>query len=409
MTQLTAEHRPRRSGEIAFLAGSVSVHGGNYVFNLFAVRTLDPAQYADIALAVSLLLLSGFVTVGLQMATARSVAAAPESEGEPMARWFHRRAYHLGVALGAGLAVASPLLAQLFNTQGPLPLLAVAAALPWAMTAGVGRGLQQGLARFGRLAVSFQAEMLVRLLMGAGLMAAGYGVAGGVGALTASVIAAALVVRVPAGPVSQLDTATRKRLVAALSPSIAMLVGEALVNHADTIIAKQAFDPVAAGQFAAIALIGRSVFFVTWPVSMLVFPTAAARAARGEPTGRLLVGALAAVSAIGAVAVVSAAVAPEAVVDLALGADYVAQASLLAPYVAATALFSASTTIVAFAVAVGRNRAAFIALAFGVISTTVLALFHPSLAGLVWAQVALNATGLAAACAWMLRRRESQP
>ncbi len=187
-----------------------------------------------------------------------------------------------------------------------------------------------------------------------------------------------------------------------------MLVGEALVNHADTIIAKQAFDPIAAGQFAAIALIGRAVFFVTWPVSMLAFPTAAARAARGEPTGRLLVGALAAVFAIGAVAVASASVAPEAIVDLALGAPYVAQASLLVPYVAATALFSTATTIVAFAVAVGRHRAAFMALAFGVFSTTVLASFHPSLAGLVWAQIALNATFLAAAGAWMLRQRESR-
>jgi O-antigen/teichoic acid export membrane protein len=326
-----------------------------------------------------------------------------------MARWFHRRALQLGLVSGVIVLAASPLLADLFNTHGPLPFLAVGAALPAAMTAGVGRGYQQGLARFGRLAISFQAEMLVRLLLGAGLMTAGYGVAGGVGALTASVIAAALVVRVPTGRAGRIDAATRSHLVAALSPSITLLVGEALVNHADTVIAKHAFDPVTAGQFAAIALIGRTVFFVTWPVSMLVFPLAAARAARSEPVTPLLTVAVAAVSSVGAVAVAMAALAPEVIVDLTLGSLYVGQSRLLAPYVAATALFSTATTIMAFAVAIGRDRAAFATLAFGVLSTLVLLSYHPDPVALVWTQVALNAVAAAAAVAWALRRGDHGP
>ena len=167
---------------------------------------------------------------------------------------------------------------------------------------------------------------------------------------------------------------------------------------------KQAFTPTLAGQFAAIALLGRSVFFVTWPISMLVFPVATRRAAAGEPTRPVLLVALALVGAVGAAATAVAVWAPDTVVDLVLGGDYVAQAHLLAPYVAATALFSCAATIVSFGVAVGVDGAGFAASVAGILCTVVLFVFHPSLGGVVWAQVVMMTTYLIATVAWALRR-----
>jgi O-antigen/teichoic acid export membrane protein len=412
MTSVRATVRLRsHAGAAAFLVGSVLVHAGNYAFNLVAVRRLSPANYADIALTVTLLLFAGFVTVGLQMATARTVAEAGGvgAGSTAGARWFGKQAFRFGLALAALIAATSPILAATFRTGSTLPFLAVAISLPFAFATGVGRGLAQGLQRFGRLALSFQAEMVVRLGLGAGLMVAGLGVAGGVGGVAASLIVAALVVRPPSGASAAPEPADRRRLVAALWPAMSLLVGEALVNHADTIIVKQAFDPTVAGQFAAIALLGRSVFFITWPISMLLFPIAGKRAAAGEPTRSILLLGVGVVGAVGAAATIAVALAPEAITGLVLGGEYVAQAHLLAPYVAATALFSCAATIVSFGVAVGSDTAGFGAGAAGIGCTLVLALFHPSLTGIVWAQVVLMAGYVGVTAVWVLRRERTTP
>jgi hypothetical protein len=92
-----------------------------------------------------------------------------------------------------------------------------------------------------------------------------------------------------------------------------------------------------------------------------------------------------------------------------LGADYVELAHLLAPYVAATALFSCAATIVAFGVAVGSSSAGFAGAAAGVGCLLVLGLFHPSLAAVVWIQVALMAGYLAGAALWVIRRERTAP
>ena len=49
----TLQRQGRRRGSMWFLAGSVTVHAGNYAFNVLTARLLTPAQYADVALTVA--------------------------------------------------------------------------------------------------------------------------------------------------------------------------------------------------------------------------------------------------------------------------------------------------------------------------------------------------------------------
>jgi O-antigen/teichoic acid export membrane protein len=400
-----------RLGALAFLVGSVMVHAGNYGFNLAAVRLLSSAAYADVALTVSLLLFAGFFTVGLQMATARTVAelGTDYRAAHQLAGWLARRTLRLGLVLGGLVALATPVLTETFQTASPVPILAVALALPWAFETGVGRGLAQGLEQFGRLAWSFQAEMVIRLGAGVGLMAIGFGSDGGATGVALSVVAAALVVRprrttTPFGE-RPIDT---RRLVVSVGPSMALLAGEALVNHVDTIIVKQAFDPSTAGLFAAVALIGRSVFFVTWPISMLVFPIATRRAAEGRPVTRMLAAAVGGTATVGAAATVVAASAPEWILSTVLGAEHAALAHLLAPYVAATALFAVAATFVSFGLAIGANTAGRIAAGAGLAVASVLAFVHSSLEVVVWAQVITMAIYVAGAATWLFMRLRSR-
>lgn len=405
MTAVARSSRAKALGAAALLAGSVLVHAGNYGFNLVAVRTLTPAQYADVALAVTLLLIAGFLTLGFQMATARTVAeqVADPSAAQSVASWLSGRALRLGWLVGVLTVALSPLLRTTFQTDSVWPFIAIGVAMPWALLSGVRRGLAQGLQRFGTLALSFQVEMVARLVVGAGLMYAGFGVIGGVFGLTVSLAAAALALpRASSRPVAP-AAALRRRVLRSIWPAFALLLGEAIVTHGDTLIVKQAFDPTTAGEFAAIALLGRATFFVTWPVSMLIFPMATRRIAAGEPTRPLLLAALVAVGVVGALATLGAAAAPGGVVSVLLGSQYAGVAHWLVPYTAATACFSVAATALSFGVAIGRDGAGFGATAVGVAVLVALSAFHPTIGALLMAELILMGGYAVGSVAWAWR------
>ena len=372
---------------------------------MVVARRLAPAEYSDVALAVSALMLAGFVTVGLQMATARMVAmhGTDQAEAASLARWFSRVGLWAGAGLGLAALAALPALAVLFDTGSRAPIAGVAVALPFAFVTGVGRGWLQGSGRFGRLAVSFQAEMVVRLVVGVGAVLLGYGAAGAVGGLVASVLVAAAFSLPPAGSATGLDPARRQMLLAGVVPSLLVLIGEALANHVDTVIAKAAFDPIIAGQFAGIALLGRTVFFVTWPVTMLAFPSVARAAAEGRPVNRVIRLSAGAVAVVAVVATGLGFAAPNAIVTVALGSPFVSLAHVLGPYLAATGLFAVATTLLSLRLACGDDRAGAVAMAGGVVVALTLGLVHPSPEAIVWLQVGLMAVFLAVVVAWCSR------
>jgi len=402
---VTVVHRSRVRGSWAFLAGSLLVHAGNYAYNLFAARLLTPAEYSDVALAVTGLLLVGFVTVAFQTATARTVAGGTHDEEMQarLARWFSNRAFQTGLVFAVLLAASAQVLALRFRTESMAPFIGVAIALPWAFQLGARRGWAQGSGRFGSLTASFQVEMAVRILLGIGAVAAGFGVAGAVGGLTASVITSVVVLRSRSSEAAIPDPGARREILAALIPSLALLAGEGLMNHVDTIIVKQAFAPDLAGRFAAVALLGRSVFFLTWPVSVLLFPAAAEKAARGESVGRITARGVGAVAAAGLLATAVGFAVPEWVIGLALGEGYAVEAGILGPYLLATTLFACSATLTSLKLATGDNLAGYASLAAGVVVTGALTVFHASFDVVVWVQVILMAAYLVAAALWTLR------
>lgn len=396
--------RPRVWGSWLFLAGTVLVHAGNYAYNLAAARLLTPAEYSDVALAVTGLLLVGFVTVAFQTATARTVAGGIDDEElrAGLARWFSRRAFQTGLVIAVFLAASAPALELRFRTGSIAPFIGVALALPWAFQLGARRGWAQGSGRFGSLTASFQVEMAVRILFGIGAVVVGLGAAGAIGGLTASVIASVVVLRPGAHGAITPDLAARRRILAALIPSLALLAGEGLMNHVDTVVVKQAFTPDQAGRFAAVALLGRSVFFLTWPVSVLLFPAAAEKASRGESVGRLTAFGVGVVAAAGLLATAVGFAVPEWVIGLALGEGYVGEAGILGPYLLATTLFACSATLASLKLATGDNMAGYAALAAGTVVTGALAVHHTSVEVVVWIQVVLMAAYLVAAAIWTL-------
>lgn len=393
-------------GAILFLSSAL-VNVGNYAFNLVFGRWLGPEKFADLTLIITLVLLTSFTTSTLGMISSRFSARAAASDDfaaiVQYRTWLGRIGWGAGITVSAVLVLGSKQLQSFFHTESFWPFVILGSTITLYFVQGVDRGVLQGRTLFGQLSLSYQAEMWTRLLLAVVLVGLGFGVSGTVGAIAASFVATWLVARRSTSglPVEgRLSSEARKEVMIFALPVLATLAGEILINHSDILIVKRFFSSEDAGHYAALSLIGRVVFFASWPIAAVVFPLVTQRAHRNEPHRSLLFVSLGVVIAMGGSITLATAIAPEFVVRLLFGAKYLPVAPLLWLYAASTTLYTAANAIISYQLALGKGLGSIMALLAGVAQVVLLWTFHDSLREMVLLQLEIMVVLTVAAVVW---------
>lgn len=382
------------SGSLLLLISMTIVNGGNYLFNLVLGRWLGPAAFAELSLIVTLMLVITLITATVQTVAAKFAAIhAADEDDQAMAAlrgWLGRWTWIVGVGFAVGLILAAPWLADFFQMSSAWPFMILAVGLPLYFAQGVDRGILQGQIRFTPLSLSYQAEMWVRLVAGVSLVALGYAVNGAVAGLTLSFVGTWLVaLQARKGlPKAVALTANQRRAILLFAWPVGMaLIGQILINNSDILIVKRFFDPTVAGKYAALALIGRIVFFATWSVVTALFPIVAQRHQRGEPHRNLLYVSLGLVLGVSTAIILAAVFVPNLIVGLLFGDAYLEIGSLLWLYAVATAFYALSNVVITYRLSIGSSGGSYVAVVGGVAQVLGVWLFHDSLAQVVMVQV----------------------
>ena len=405
------------TGSAFFFISTTIVNGGNYLFNLILGRLLGPALFADVSIIITLFLFLTFITSGFQQ-TAAKFAAMYSANQEyarlvALRRWLNQRSWLIGFGCLLLVGGAAPFWQQFFHTTSPWLFILFAIGLPFYFVQGIDRGLLQGQMRFGLLAASYQAEMWVRLLLGLLLVLFGWAAHGAVLALTLSILTTWAVaayglhrmqaqqnVTTPRTEAMPLPLKERRALLSFALPVLLIEISLILINNSDVLIVKRFFDNTAAGHYAALALVGRIVFFATWSVVMTMFPLVAQKQQRHEPHRHLLWTSLGMVAGVSIVIVALTALAPELVIRILFGDAYLTVAPLLWLYALATALFALANVLINYHLALGQRNGTFFALAAGVLQVTLLILFHATLLQVVMLQIYLMSLLLFGLLVW---------
>jgi O-antigen/teichoic acid export membrane protein len=310
------------------------------------------------------------------------------------------------VALACGLFLAivvaggAPAWQRFFNTASAWPFVILGVGLPLYLVQGVDRGTLQGQLAFRRLAWSYQSEMWVRLLAGVALVVLGLAVNGAVAALVLSFFAAWIVVRRGASPGERLNPTARRAVLAFAAPVLLVQLSQIAVNNSDVLLVKRLFTAAEAGQYAALALIGRIVFFATGAIVTVLFPIVARRAGRDERHRHLLGLALAIVVVVSVPIIAAVALAPRQVITLFFGPAYLAAAPYLWVYAAATALYALTNVFVNYHLALGRSGGAWLTLLGGILQIALILGRHHDFGAVVLMQLAAMSVLLLAVLAW---------
>jgi O-antigen/teichoic acid export membrane protein len=401
-TVAAAEARPQRSARSTMLNGSaimlvamMLVNIFNFAYNMVMARMLGPGAFGNINAAVTLLLLASCISLAFQLVCAKFVARNhSDSSKAAVVHSLLGKAWMASLALGGVLFLAQKPVATYLNVPSPWIIGLLAIGIAAYAPLGVKRGAMQGVCAFPRLGTNFVLEAGIRFFLGAGLVIAGYGVLGAVGAISASVIAACFIPRIPAQLRVTAGTAEPPSYAEAVQ-AIVFFVGQVIINNVDILLVKHFFPSDPAGVYAAISQIGRLLYFASWfGVVNAMFPVAAAAGTEQKKSHGITLPLLL-VLGLSLLFIAVAALFPHLIMGVIFGSRFIEIGWLLALYAIATGLYSLSVVFIAYEMSRRIANTGWLQLIFSGALVLGIGLFHQSLHEVIMVRIVLMAAMLA--------------
>jgi O-antigen/teichoic acid export membrane protein len=221
--------------------------------------------------------------------TSHDLAFGQHASSATLLRRGNRALVTAGAALAAALVLASPLLAGLLNVPVQL-LFAAAIGLPFGLALPLLMGAFQGEQRFLMFSVLSVGQAGVKLIgaLALGVLWGSAGIIAGISLATAALYFVALGLlryKVAAKPIEHWLRPAMAYLAVIVPSTLAL----AVLLSADVLIVKHFFPTRAAGEYAAVAALGRAIFWGASGVAAVLFPKVIFRGAQGR-SGSHLVG-----------------------------------------------------------------------------------------------------------------------
>lgn len=396
ITDSSAESKTLRarvlSGSAVLLTGSGLVTGINFAYNIAVARFLGPTGFGHASAVYTVLILISAVTLSFQIVCAKVVSQQKSSQARGTAyRGFHKSAWASGIFIALLLLSFRNAVADYLNLPTPVLVIWLAIGVAFYVPLGSRRGYLQGACGFRRLALNLVLEGFVRLAGSLVFIAMGFGVTGVIAA-NAAAVGIAYTFVLPALPPSearqlQIPDAFREALQA-----IVFFVGQVVINNCDIVVVKHFFRPTSAGVYAAVALVGRVIFALSWAVVNTMFPIVAGARTRHGRDHSVLGTSLLLVFAIGALVTLGLRLAPGGIWSALFGAQFAMTGKyglpyLLSLYAATTAVYSLSVVIIAYEMSYKIANTGWVQLAFSGVLIAGIYRFHSSLQQVIWVQL----------------------
>lgn len=397
-------------GSIVMLVGSGLVSGLNFGYNVAVARMLGPAAFGHAAAAVTLLMLVSAITLSFQLVCAKFVARnESQSEKSAVYHTLTKRAWTVGLLIGSALILFSGVVADYLNLPSRWIVILLSLGIAFYIPLGTKRGGLQGSCSFQRLSWNFILEAVTKFIAALVLVQLGYGVYGAVAAIAISVVLAYFFPGVPAElkqqPATGKDASFREGMQA-----IVFFTGQVVINNVDILLVKHFFSSDQAGLYAAIALVGRVIYFASWSVVSAMFPISAGAKPK-EENHSVLVVPLVIVLLISILFIIGLTMFPEPVLRAVFGSGFQMNSSmdaLMSLYAAATGCYSLGVVLMAYEMSRKIANTGWIQLAVSGAIVLGIYFFHSSLHEVVAVQLALMVMllGIVSLPFFRLRRRQ---
>jgi len=389
---ITALKTKKISPEQLFMISVLIVNGGNYLYNLILGRILGPAQFADAAVLITFLLVLSFVAMTFQLITAKFSVLFENEIFKQFISTVYKQAFLAGIVLGALIIVFASQLQDIFNTSSSNMFVVFGCGVPLYFLMSVNRGTYQGKKAYKSLSITYQGEMISRLLITLALIL--------IFNIQSSVVIAVGILlsfvfglfpfkfkHISLTKTLKLDKTYSKQIKRFFLLTAFYELTQIIINNSDILLVKHYFDAYEAGLYASLALIGRIVYFIAWMFVMLLLPAVVQLQKEGKETAFVLFKYVGYIAVVSGIIVTGCLIFPELIIKILFGEQYISMAPLLWKYAIATSMFAISNIFAYYYLSLDKYVAVIISGVFGVLQMLLVVLFHDSLDQVVNMQI----------------------
>ena len=408
-TEILRGHVVRGSAILLLSTGLVAAT--NLLYNILIARMLGASGFGHASALYTLLMLVAAIPLSFQIVTSKFIArnSEPTVRAQIYASMV-RRAWQVGLGIAILLAAGSAYLKSYFNlpAQHDLVLLAIAAGVY--MPLGVRRGRMQGCYDFRGLAISVVVEVAVKFAGALIFLHFGMGVTGVMTAVLLSIVAA----YIAGAPGAQ---GRAKPGLIKIAPfgegmqAVLYFIGQVILGNLDILLVKHFFPPAQAGIYAAVALVGRVVFMLSWSVVSSMFPISASHTNREGGRSVLYTG-LFLVGAVTSAFIAAVALTPQSVWTMLLGKPFLLAgggsfSALLNQYAIMTGIYGIAVVLMMYEISRRTGSAAWVQLGASFLLAVAIWRYHTSLSQVIVVQMFVM-SGLLAVVAIPLFREQDE-
>ncbi len=273
-------------------SGTILAGGLGVAFQSLVSHRLPPSDYGAVFAVVTLITLlalpASAFTLLQARETSRDRASGDQAASIALLRQGNRALILAGVALAVIVVLLSPVLVQFLGVPIGL-LVAAAAGIPFSLALPLLLGEFQGEQRFVAFAALSTGQATLKLIA-----AIAFGIAwGALGIIAGISLATAAIYFVGAGMLRR-KLSIRPKLswwrsaAAYLAVVLPSTLALGVLLSTDVLLVKHFFPTRAAGEYAAVAALGRAIFWGATGVAAVLFPKIVFRGASGQSGSRLV-------------------------------------------------------------------------------------------------------------------------
>lgn len=377
-----------KNSMIVFI-GSMGANIISYVYHLLLGRMLGPSGYGEISSLFSILYMFTVPLLVGQTVLVKFVsqikATGTLSQAKSLCITVTKMCGVASIAMFPFILIFSGTITHFLHLSSPILFILIYILFVITLLSTVTASVLQGYQKFAWFSGLTLAVLIIKVLLSISFIP--WGVRG---MLFAAIIAAASVYGVYFFPLKEMlqTKATRAGIMKeeALKfgiPTLLSLLGITSLYTTDIILVRHFFSSSQAGMYAAIAILGKIIYYASSAISQVMFPVLSEKVAKKQSTNRLILTSLLGVASISVVLSTIYFIFPDIIVKMLFGNAYTGASNILGQFGVFIALFSIGNIITMANLAIGKTGVWFIPLLAAILQIVLILYIHSSIQSVI--------------------------
>jgi len=414
------------SNQGAFLKGIIFLFGGSvvanicsYLYHLVIGRQVSVEVYGEAEAIISLIAIVSVPAMTLVMVAAKYAAGCKADGNQTGSReiweYLNKKVLKFGLPIFLLLIILTPVIGNFLNIERKWFLIFIWISMYLSFFNAINIGLLNGWQKFKKVSFSNSFMSIVKLISGIGLIWVGLELGGIVGSLLLATIAAyaftyvALHINILKKDPEQKEGHCKKSidLVALRKYIIPVFIGNlaiVILGNVDMVLAKHNLDAISAGQYGALTIVSKIIFFGTGIIASVLFSISAGHSHKGDSSLHILKTGLSLVFLGSGVATIIYFLYPKFILGLLFGSKYTNVAEYLGWFAISISLYSLVNVLFQYLLSIQKTKITYVLLTISIFMILSIVIFGTQISTIITIVIVSQLISLASCGYYLLKK-----